>query len=198
MPDPLWGDGGRAPGPKWSFPLLPTAPFSQRGFIYPCNQMQVWLPAASKAKCFWEAGADVKESGFIQVQASWKMRDLCVKGRLSIPGVLDSLYRGIVGIGELRNLWQRAAPGGFNVISCACHPAASSLHLQLPCWYLGTGCAGSALLVLTWIADACPVSCGQGHSLLKQELQLLNIPKILTSKLLICESSMSLLVQPIL
>lgn len=33
--------------------------------------MQVWLPAASKANT-WEAGADVKDSGFIQVPATWK------------------------------------------------------------------------------------------------------------------------------
>ena len=39
-----------------------------------CNRTQVWLPAASNANT-QEAGADVKESVFIQMPATWKMGD---------------------------------------------------------------------------------------------------------------------------
>ena len=40
--------------------------------------MQAWLPTTSKANT-WEAGVDVKESGFIQVQVTWKMGTLISK-----------------------------------------------------------------------------------------------------------------------
>ena len=53
------------------------------------------------------------------------------------------------------------------------------------------------LLVLIGVADTCPISCGRNHALVKQELQLLVSIKYY-EEILIHESSMSLLVQPIL
>ena len=41
------------------------------------------------------------------------------------------------------------------------------------CWRLGAGRAGSISAVLTPVGDTCPTSCGQGRSLVKQQLQLL-------------------------
>ena len=49
--------------------------------------MQVQLPTAPKASTP-ETGADVKESGFIQVLATWKMGDSYLKIQLSISGIL--------------------------------------------------------------------------------------------------------------
>ena len=45
--------------------------------------MQVWLPTTSKANTR-EAGVDVKESGFIQVQVTWKMGTLISKPILAL------------------------------------------------------------------------------------------------------------------
>ena len=62
--------------------------------------MQVQLPTPLKASTR-EAGADVKESGFIQVLATWKMGDSRLKACRSISGILASLYRGMnVGKGN--------------------------------------------------------------------------------------------------
>ena len=52
-----------------------------------------------------EADADVKEGGFIQVLAKWKMRDSHLKAQLNVSDVLDNLHRGTIGRGELRNFW---------------------------------------------------------------------------------------------
>ena len=52
-----------------------------------CNQTQIWLSTALGDNTR-EAGADVKESGFIQVLATWKMGDSYLKIQLSISGIL--------------------------------------------------------------------------------------------------------------
>ena len=55
--------------------------------------MQVWLPAASKASTR-KAGADVKESGFIQVPATWTMRCSPLKAHLHISVQAGGLRGG--------------------------------------------------------------------------------------------------------
>ena len=47
------------------------------------TETKVLLPAALKANT-GEADADVKESGFIQVLVTWKMRDSHLKAHLNI------------------------------------------------------------------------------------------------------------------
>lgn len=76
-------------------------------FSFQRNRTQVWLSAASKATT-WGADAHVKESGFILVLATWKMRGFRLKAQLSISGVLASLYGvgGTMGRGDRRNFWQ--------------------------------------------------------------------------------------------
>lgn len=53
-----------------TLPLWPVSAAIGQEFFPPyCSRTEVWLPAASKAH-MQEAGADEKESGFIQVPAT--------------------------------------------------------------------------------------------------------------------------------
>ena len=73
--------------------------------MWMCNHMQVLLPVALQANT-GEAGADVKESGFIQVLATWEVRDS--QSRLQCLRHLGKFMKGTVGRGELKNFWRRA------------------------------------------------------------------------------------------
>ena len=73
-----------------------------------------------------EAGADVKESGSIQVPATWKVRDSHLKACLRISGILASLYRGTWEEGN------EGIPGDVQFLSSAlewvqCHVLHASL-----------------------------------------------------------------------
>ena len=81
--------------------------------------MQVRLPGTLKTN-IREAGADVKESVFIQIPATWKVVDswlkvdLIISGRWTlvsklVSGVLASLYRGNLERRQQRNFWLYAA-----------------------------------------------------------------------------------------
>ena len=54
---------------------------------------------------YWRGRCWCKGKWFIQVLATWKMRDSLLEAHLSISCVLPSLYRKTVRIGKLRNFW---------------------------------------------------------------------------------------------
>ena len=82
--------------------------------------MQAWLPTALKANS-QETGADVKESVFIHVPATWKVRDSHLRAHLKISVQAGAFIRRERGK-ENKEIMGR-----------------------------GYGCVGSVLLVLMWI-----------------------------------------------
>ena len=106
-----------------------------------------------------------------------KMPGSCLQNHLSILGVIVSWYRGTLGKGELRNFWQHTVSSSA-LRWCQCYLlCASQYSFVAPSAVLllinGTGNAGSISSCSDISCWHLPSSCGQGCSLVKQELQLL-------------------------
>lgn len=86
--------------------------------------------------------------------------------------------------------WFQCCLGHFSL--CSFFPLSA-----VPCRRPGGGRDGSVVAGSARVADACPPSCGQDHSSVNEVGSAhADVYKILTRKLLVHESSVSLLVQP--
>ena len=104
-----------------------------------CNRTQVQLPTPWKTST-GEAGADIKQSGFIQGPVTWKMGDSYLKAHLIISAILTSLYRGTMGRGEVRNFWLRAVSEFCSLVVSMLSSVRVFMQFHRP--YLETGHAG--------------------------------------------------------
>ena len=160
-----------------------------------CNRTQVQLPTPWKTST-GEAGADIKQSGFIQGPVTWKMGDSYLKAHLIISAILTSLYRGTMGRGEVRNFWLRAVSEFCSLVVSVCPECTiTQIHCSICSFTANIWEQDLQAVFLMVLRRRCfHNSCGQGLSLWsgsclgESGAATADVYKILIRKLLIHES----------